>query len=881
MPVPTDTFWNMKRLNLWFAASSILLVLVTAWTILQDYGAWWRIPQKDSRIWDAALVHDKIDRLDDKQLEAQKAKIGDDLKSAEAQVAKHQTEFDDLTKKIHQMDSQRQTMEFEVNTLKANVGVDFSHLQDAITNQDQSAISELTKKLEGPSKDLTRRQEALEAKKMDIDQAKAQLKTLTKNLDDANKARNKLLSDIDGLNKRLDQLAPQSIIAKLSGQVRAMPLMGFLNPSERVQQVVLEDVLTDMNFQKRVPTLDRCMTCHVNIAKKDFTEENVLAYLEEQTGTAKGLKLPEKWSGVSTDPTATNAQPGAVALTEFWHAWAKSLAADSFKKSVAKLKSVTNTVGKSATIKIDGKTLTTFAYDPNLVAAGSHVLMGGDPASPLPQKSDAGVAATKPSTQPTINTSTQDSLLVTLLDAWLKYDGTALSTKSPDGKITIDLAANIPAAQLRPIRNASMRYADELRTALKQSLSPEQSKLLLSRYRYALVDLVNKARKAQGRETLDPSPVLLAHPRLDLYVDQDSKHSIDAVGCTSCHDGSGQETDFVVTAHTPRKIWVDQSTGEPVLENQLTQSVAEQKPFNLSSMRTSVCPNDAIVPASVNSLQIKQTAEQKDELKKLDKAGDEEKVGPIPYVDPVTGKPGKAVTQFQHWQEKYEPLAPRPFKLVYEEWDWPMRTPEYMQVNCARCHSEIYDIKDEAPTLYEGRYLFANMGCSNCHQMDSIPTEQNRKVGTDLRHITAKLSPAYINTWIWAPKAFRPSTKMPHFFMLENNSSTEEIRRTRQEARAITEYLIRTATPLPPAHTIPEGLKGSAEAGQKTFESIGCMGCHANLNDPIGPKRPDGGLITRGESWITTDLIKSGKLKSELTPKNNGKEPTAAELSTE
>src|SRR4029079_12734350 len=99
------------------------------------------------------------------------------------------------------------------------------------------------------------------------------------------------------------------------------------------------------------------------------------------------------------------------------------------------------------------------------------------------------------------------------------------------------------------------------------------------------------------------------------------------------------------------------------------------------------------------------------------------------------------------------------------------------------------------------------------------------KVGTDLRHVTAKLSPAYINTWIWAPKAFRPSTKMPHFFMLENNSSPEELKRTKQEARAITEYLVRPATPKPPAHQIAPGLKGSPDAGQKIFDTIGCMGC--------------------------------------------------------
>ncbi len=137
-----------------------------------------------------------------------------------------------------------------------------------------------------------------------------------------------------------------------------------------------------------------------------------------------------------------------------------------------------------------------------------------------------------------------------------------------------------------------------------------------------------------------------------------------------------------------------------------------------------------------------------------------------------------------------------------------MRPPKYLQANCVRCHNDVNSIKDEAPKVFEGRSLFVNMGCVNCHQMDSIPAETppkdpsdvrlivangERKVGTDLRNITSKLSKDFIDTWIWAPKAFRPSTKMPHFFMLENNSSDEELSRTRQEARAITEFLYRTA----------------------------------------------------------------------------------------
>src|SRR5688500_18474031 len=121
-----------------------------------------------------------------------------------------------------------------------------------------------------------------------------------------------------------------------------------------------------------------------------------------------------------------------------------------------------------------------------------------------------------------------------------------------------------------------------------------------------MVAETNAARKKQGLKQLDPSPVMLAHPRLDLYVDVDSKHSFEAVGCTSCHDGSGLETHFVLAAHTPRSIWVDQKTGESVLPEQLDLSKAngEHHGEDLSSMLGVVWPKDQIVPAKVSDIHL-------------------------------------------------------------------------------------------------------------------------------------------------------------------------------------------------------------------------------------------------------------------------------------
>ena len=88
---------------------------------------------------------------------------------------------------------------------------------------------------------------------------------------------------------------------------------------------------------------------------------------------------------------------------------------------------------------------------------------------------------------------------------------------------------------------------------------------------------------------------------------------------------------------------------------------------------------------------------------------------------------------------------------------------------------------------------------------------------------------------------------MPHYFMLENNSSPVDILRTRTEVAAITHYLL-TAEPTDPTNTpayqpeaVPE-LTGDTAAGKRLFNSVGCKACHSNLDE-------------QGRQWITQDLI--------------------------
>ncbi|MEO6435948.1 MAG: hypothetical protein ABIP55_09330, partial [Tepidisphaeraceae bacterium] len=165
MPIPTDTFWNIKRLNVWFALSAVVLFAVTGWAIMQDFNQAWRQPQRNGKVWEAAFVEDKLDGETTPEKEARLEAISEQIAAQEKRLGERRGEIDQLKSQIRQFESDQSTMEFGVNTLKANVTVDESQLQDAITAKDAKAERALRAKLEEPRKKLADDLEKLASKK--------------------------------------------------------------------------------------------------------------------------------------------------------------------------------------------------------------------------------------------------------------------------------------------------------------------------------------------------------------------------------------------------------------------------------------------------------------------------------------------------------------------------------------------------------------------------------------------------------------------------------------------------------------------------------------------------------------------------------------------
>jgi cbb3-type cytochrome oxidase cytochrome c subunit/cytochrome c551/c552 len=205
-----------------------------------------------------------------------------------------------------------------------------------------------------------------------------------------------------------------------------------------------------------------------------------------------------------------------------------------------------------------------------------------------------------------------------------------------------------------------------------------------------------------------------AHPRLDLYVGATGKHPAEKFGCTSCHAGQGSGTSFLDASHTPN-----------------------------------------------------------------------------------TAPERAAWTSTRGWEPSHM-------------WDFPMHPKRFVESSCLKCHHEVTDListdnRIEAPKLIKGYMLIRENGCFGCHEingwkggqrvgpdlrlepsppLDDLnkierPRVQNdpdnrpgdlRKVGPALSRISEKTDTGWIEKWLLSPSAFRPDTKMPHYYGLSNNS---------------------------------------------------------------------------------------------------------------
>src|SRR5947207_729215 len=257
--------YNVDFLNVVFAASSVFLFLSVVWMVWDDYDRQWKNTQREFaqleyKVTQASLQQAQraVDRNKLNQLRAQET-------SAREHVQANQAKVNELQKKLDDVEARVFREQQDANFAKATYDHDRYDFEATRAEKGDAAAEKKGQHVREEEQQLSALNLQLEKSLADRADVQKQQGQYTGQVAAIQKQIEEMTAEQGRLRKRLDVIAP----SVLKDYFRNAPLLDFMAPTIKVQQVILPNVLDDVNFTK-VPKRDRCQTCHLAIDKKGY-----------------------------------------------------------------------------------------------------------------------------------------------------------------------------------------------------------------------------------------------------------------------------------------------------------------------------------------------------------------------------------------------------------------------------------------------------------------------------------------------------------------------------------------------------------------------------------------------------------------------------------
>lgn len=261
-----DRLYGIEGLHKWFAIASLLMFVFTVWMIVDDYSREWKQYQRTfNRIQVQRTVAEgqaalgAIDRAQYDSLMVQRAE-------AQQQVAQNQAAVNEIQARIDELEAEHYATNQAFLFARATYDVERYDYEEAVANDPESAES-LREQANATLAEIETLEGEVESLEIQIAEAEDELALYTGQLEESEAQLTALLSERDRLANVYDQLNPGFMISS----VRNAPVLDMLNPSEEIQQVILEDLYYDHPFLQ-VPRVDRCTTCHLGIDQESAAD---------------------------------------------------------------------------------------------------------------------------------------------------------------------------------------------------------------------------------------------------------------------------------------------------------------------------------------------------------------------------------------------------------------------------------------------------------------------------------------------------------------------------------------------------------------------------------------------------------------------------------
>ena len=273
--------YNIDFLNVVFAACSVFLLLSVIWMVWDDYDREWKNTQRRFNQLELQVTRAQLQlagrALDKGKLQSLEAQ----QKAADTNVAANQKKVDDLQARQKDVENRLYRATQEYQAAKATYDQDRYDFEASRANK-QSGVEKKAQHVAEEERRLNELNLAMEKATADKDAVQKDLGQYTGQVTAIGKQIDDMTTEQTRLKKRLDVIAP----SLTKDYFRNAPLLDFMAPTIKIQQIILPNVVDDVNFI-HVAKMDRCQTCHLAIDKKGYekypqpftTHPNVDTYL--------------------------------------------------------------------------------------------------------------------------------------------------------------------------------------------------------------------------------------------------------------------------------------------------------------------------------------------------------------------------------------------------------------------------------------------------------------------------------------------------------------------------------------------------------------------------------------------------------------------------
>lgn len=266
-----ERYYNIFKLNRVFAISSILFLILLIWTFADDYDRTWKTHQSEFRQIEIAF-NDSLLKLEESRiLESEEYKIAlATLKSTEESLAEKDEDLKRLQNELSSHEEDKFATSMEYNAVKAEYDV-AKYLHEEAVAKGHGDPEETGSNLEQLEASLLQHRLRLEETERNFKEVEDQINFLEADKSTAQNEVSRIERKADILKLKLQKVDPEGMTFgnRLGNAVRDLPVLDFLAPYYKIDQIVIKDITEDLNFAN-VPKVDRCTTCHMGIATSGY-----------------------------------------------------------------------------------------------------------------------------------------------------------------------------------------------------------------------------------------------------------------------------------------------------------------------------------------------------------------------------------------------------------------------------------------------------------------------------------------------------------------------------------------------------------------------------------------------------------------------------------